>query len=77
MMGADDSRMSRPFGATSLVSENFNGKHAVATPATMQVDQPRVNAMLLRHSEFSARHSGEGMMPFARLVSLDARRGAR
>ncbi|EKF73943.1 sigma factor algU negative regulatory protein AlgS [Alcanivorax hongdengensis A-11-3] len=76
VMASADNRLSRPFGEASLVSQSFNGNAAVATPATVRVDQPRVNAMLLRHSEFSARHSGQGMMPFARLVSLDARRGA-
>ena len=44
---------------------------------TVNTAQPRVNAMLLRHSEFTARHSSQGMMPYARLVSMDARNGAR
>ncbi|MFT6338968.1 MAG: sigma-E factor negative regulatory protein RseA [Alcanivorax sp.] len=75
MASAQDSRMSRPFAEASLVSRSFNGNNPVATPAA-QV-QPRGNDMLLRHSEFAARNSGQGMMPFARLVSMDARSGAR
>lgn len=75
MASAQDNRMSRPFAEASLVSRSFNGNNPVATPAA-QV-QPRGNDMLLRHSEFAARNSGQGMMPFARLVSMDARSGAR
>ncbi len=78
MASAQDSRLSRPFAETSLVSRSFTGTNAVATPAAqVQTAQPRVNEMLLRHSEFAARHSGQGVMPFARLVSMDARSGAR
>lgn len=79
MASAQDSRMSRPFVDPSLVSRSFNGSqngnNPVATPAA-QV-KPQGNDMLLRHSEFAARNSGQGMMPFARLVSMDARSGAR
>lgn len=72
---AAEQRVSRPFGETALVSLRPNQTRA--TPATVDTEQPRVNAMLLRHSEFAARHSGQGMMPYARLISLDARDGAR
>lgn len=75
MASAQDARLTRPFAETSLVSQAFNANSAVATPAAQA--QPRVNGMLLRHSEFAARHSGQGVMPFARLVSMDARNGAR
>ena len=75
---APDNRISRPFCETSLVSQAFKTSNVTATPATaVPVSQPRVNNMLLRHSDFAARHSGQGMMPFARLVSMDARHGAR
>lgn len=76
---ASDNRISRPFGEASLVSQAFNTSNVVATPAAaaVPVSQPRVNNMLLRHSDFAARHSGQGIMPFARLVSMDARHGAR
>ncbi|MCC4307947.1 sigma-E factor negative regulatory protein [Alcanivorax marinus] len=68
-------RLTRPFGETSLVAQSALRS---AEPRTVASDQqPRVNAMLLRHSEFTARHSGQGMMPYVRLVSMDARNGAR
>ncbi|AFT69810.1 Sigma factor algU negative regulatory protein AlgS [Alloalcanivorax dieselolei B5] len=75
-LAANDQRMSRPFGDLSLVSQSARGG-AGAVPVQVNAAQPRVNAMLMRHSEFAARHSGQGMMPYARLVSMDARNGAR
>ncbi|ASK33485.1 sigma-E factor negative regulatory protein [Alloalcanivorax mobilis] len=73
-MMAAEQRLSRPFGEASLVSQTMRPE---AKAATVNTSQPRVNAMMLRHSEFAARHSGQGMMPYARLVSMDARDGAR
>ena len=32
----------------------------------------RVNQMMLRHSESAARHGGQGMVPYVRLINLDA-----
>lgn len=32
----------------------------------------RINQMMLRHSESAARHGGQGMVPYVRLISLDA-----
>ena len=72
---AAEQRLTRPFGETALVAQSARqGERATSTVNTAQ---PRVNAMLLRHSEFTARHSSQGMMPYARLVSMDARNGAR
>ncbi|HEX5677078.1 MAG TPA: sigma-E factor negative regulatory protein [Alcanivorax sp.] len=72
---AAEQRLTRPFGETSLVAQSARqGERATGTVNTAQ---PRVNAMMLRHSEFTARHSSQGMMPYARLVSMDARNGAR
>lgn len=72
---AAEQRLTRPFGETALVAQSARqGERATGTVNTAQ---PRVNAMLLRHSEFTARHSSQGMMPYARLVSMDARNGAR
>lgn len=77
LASAQDTRLARPFAETSLVSQVFKNSAVTATPATVSAGQPRVNEMLLRHSDFAARNSGQGMMPFARLVSMDARRGAQ
>lgn len=72
---AAEQRLTRPFGETALVAQSARqGERATSTVNTAQ---PRVNAMLLRHSEFTARHSSQGVMPYARLVSMDARNGAR
>ncbi|MCK0152771.1 sigma-E factor negative regulatory protein [Alcanivorax sp. S6407] len=75
LAAAQDTRLTRPFAEASLVSQSF-----AATPAAMTAQvsaSPRVNEMLLRHSDFAARNSGQGMMPLARLVSMDARSGAK
>ncbi|MBL4714311.1 MAG: hypothetical protein JKY64_07305, partial [Alcanivorax sp.] len=72
---AAEQRLTRPFGETSLVAQSARQSERAA--GTVNTAQPRVNAMLLRHSEFTARHSSQGMMPYARLVSMDARNGAR
>lgn len=74
--------VTRPFGQTSLVSQEFGPAVAQqqqqAQARTVSASQePWLNAMMLRHSEFAARHSGQGMMPYARLVSMDAREGAQ
>ncbi len=73
---AAQQRLTRPFGETSLVAQSARQSERAAA-GTVNTAQPRVNAMLLRHSEFTARHSSQGMMPYARLVSMDARNGAR
>ena len=74
LAAAQDSRLNRPFAEASLVSQSFGSSAATSTPVSAS---PRVNEMLLRHSDFAARNSGQGMMPFARLVSMDARSGAK
>ena len=74
LVEAQDSRLNRPFAEASLVSQSFA---TGSTPAAAVPASGRVNDMLLRHSDFAARHSGQGMMPFARLVSMDARHGAQ
>lgn len=63
---------SRPFAEAALVG--LGGRAQQAAP--MQGSQ-QLSPMLLRHSEFTARHSGQGMVPYVRLVSADARQGAR
>lgn len=74
LAAAQDSRLNRPFAEASLVSQSFGTSSA---PVATVSASPRVNEMLLRHSDFAARNSGQGMMPFARLVSMDARSGAK
>jgi len=74
LAAAQDSRFSRPFAEASLVSQSFGASNTTVAPVSAS---PRVNEMLLRHSDFAARNSGQGMMPLARLVSMDARSGAK
>jgi|SRR5690606_24157887 len=62
----------RPFAEAALVGLGGRAQQ----PAPIQGSQ-QLSPMLLRHSEFTARHSGQGMVPYVRLVSADARQGAR
>lgn len=67
----------RPFGQTSLVAQQLLPTQREPVRArTVSAPEPWGNSMLLRHSEFAAQHSGQGMMPYARLISLDAGSGA-
>src|SRR5699024_5902670 len=67
----------RPFGQTSLVAQQLLPVQREPVRArTVSAPEPWGNSMLLRHSEFAAQHSGQGMMPYARLISLDAGSGA-
>lgn len=62
---------SRPFGDAFLV-----GQGLTATPRSegQRLEAgSQVNPLMLRHSEMAARHGGQGMVPYARLVSADAR----
>jgi sigma-E factor negative regulatory protein RseA len=65
-------RAPRPFAEAALVGLGGRAQQ----PAAIQGSQ-QLSPMLLRHSEFTARHSGQGMVPYVRLVSADARQGAR
>lgn len=68
----------RPFGQTSLVAQQlFPVQREPVRARTVSSPEPWGSAMLLRHSEFAAQHSGQGMMPYARLISLDAGDGAQ
>ncbi|WP_111657112.1 sigma-E factor negative regulatory protein [Isoalcanivorax indicus] len=62
---------SRPFGDAFLV-----GQGLTATPRSdgLRADAgSQINPLMIRHSEMAARHGGQGMVPYARLVSADAR----
>lgn len=67
----------RPFGQTSLVAQQlFPAQREPVRARTVSAPEPWGSSMLLRHSEFAAQHSSQGMMPYARLISLDAGSGA-
>ncbi len=67
----------RPFGQTSLVAQHLFPVQHEPRARTVSSPEPWGSTMLLRHSEFAAQHSGQGMMPYARLISLDAGDGAQ
>lgn len=62
----------RPLGDIALVGLDTRPQAAQENGA-QQGSQP-ISPMLLRHSEMSARHGGQGMLPYVRLVNADALR---
>lgn len=69
-MVSNDSRLPRLLGGdTELVSQSLRPQ---ALPAAVQAEQARRDAMMAQHSEFVARHSGQGVMASARFVSQEA-----
>jgi sigma-E factor negative regulatory protein RseA len=66
---AQESRLNRPVGETAMV--------AVGAPSRSGqpvAEQRRLKDMVLRHNDLTARHSNQGVTPYARLVSLEGRR---
>jgi sigma-E factor negative regulatory protein RseA len=45
-----------------------------AQPATLTRDRERLDDMLVRHSDFAARHGSQGVVPYARFISLEAQK---
>lgn len=60
---------SRPMADAFLVGQGLRAP----APRSQAAAGPQIDPMLMRHSEFAARHGGQGMVPYARLVSADAR----
>ena len=62
---------SRPMADAFLVGQGLRAP--APAPRSQATLGPQIDPMLMRHSEFAARHGGQGMVPYARLVSADAR----
>lgn len=45
-----------------------------ARPATLTRERERMDDMLVRHSDFAARHGSQGVAPYARFISLEAQK---
>lgn len=69
---SQESRLNAPVGETSLVSGGVASGDKAATQ-----DSRHLDGMVLRHNDLSARHSGQGVTPYARLISMQARHGSR
>lgn len=48
--------------------------HPQAQPAAMTRERERMEDMLVRHSDFAARHGSQSVVPYARFISLEARK---
>jgi sigma-E factor negative regulatory protein RseA len=58
-------------GEGELVSRSLREQ---ARPATLIGEQKRMDDMLVRHSDFAARHGTQGVAPYARFISLEAQK---
>ena len=48
--------------------------HPQARPAALTQERERMEDMLVRHSDFAARHGSQSVVPYARFISLEARK---
>ena len=74
MVATGEAPFARALADAELVSRDFQRPAPQARPATLAVSE--LQPLLLRHSQFAAEHGGQGLVPLARLVSLDANRDA-
>jgi sigma-E factor negative regulatory protein RseA len=58
-------------GERELVSQSLREQ---AQPATLTREQERMDDMLVRHSDLAARHATQGVVPYARFISLEAQK---
>ena len=74
-----DARMSRLFTGTELVGADFStaARPASGVAAPAQAVEPRIEHLMVRHSDFAARQGGQGPVPFVRYISMDANKDAK
>lgn len=67
-----------PAGLRALVEPSLVAQGGRDSSRSAQPRQAsELNPMLVRHSEFAARHGAQGMTPYVRLVSMDAKQERR
>lgn len=72
---ASDTRVPRLIDPT-LVSQAIQNQ-GQAQSASLQADNERMDAMMVRHSEFVSRHSGQGVIGGVRFVTQEANKDKR
>lgn len=72
MAASQETRLNAPVGETALVSGGAGGEDKASVEASRHLE-----GMVLRHNDMSARHSGQGVTPYARLISQQAQHGSR
>jgi sigma-E factor negative regulatory protein RseA len=58
-------------GEGELVSQSLREQ---VQPATLVRERQRIDDMMVRHSDFAARHGSQGVAPYARFISLEAQK---
>ncbi|MEE4250863.1 MAG: sigma-E factor negative regulatory protein [Alcanivoracaceae bacterium] len=59
-------------GEGELVSRSLREQ---AQPASLIGERQRIDDMMVRHSDFAARHGSQGVVPYARFISQEAQKG--
>ena len=72
VVASQETRLNAPVGETALVSGGNSGEDKASVEASRHLE-----GMVLRHNDMSARHSGQGVTPYARLISQQAQHGSR
>jgi len=72
---ASETRVPRLIDPT-LVSQAIQNQ-GQAQAASLQADSERMDAMMVRHSEFVSRHSGQGVIGGVRFVTQEAEKDKR
>ncbi len=71
-MASSETRLPRMLGVeTDLVSQSLLGQ---TRSAAMEQEQERLDAMMVRHSEYVTRHSPQGVTASARFISQEAQK---
>lgn len=73
LVASGEAPLARVLVNSELVSQDFQQPRREVRPATLPLEARSLEAMMVRHSDFAARHGGQGLIPYARFVSLDTR----
>lgn len=66
-------RVSGPVGEAALVAQGASTRQAGMDRQARQQRQQRLNSLMIRHNDLTARHGQQGVMPYARLVSMEGK----
>lgn len=71
-VASGEAPLARVLVGSELVSRGMQSPRPEVRPTAVPLAGRNLDAMMVRHSDFAARHGAQGMMPYARFVSLDA-----
>ena len=72
MVASGEAPLARVLVNSELVSRDFQQARPTVRATALPLAGRDLESMMVRHSDFAARHGAQGVVPFARFVSLDA-----